>query len=224
MSQSYEIMSLPMMISTFLSLNWTHKTYISSALLLMPCSHHSALHTPISQGFVALLCGTERTELKGASLSAIPQCPAPREPKWKVCFSTRWVRRWKSFGMTWVYGQGTRGSTELFIPSGVLWLGSTHSSCPFSPAASRRSVQSWPVCWWITWENERAPSSPFSLWTHGSPNPGWKPSPEHPCIALGRECSYKKMKGSRDRVGWGWTFGVGRGFGGTAVAVFMGAI
>lgn len=66
---------------------------MSSALLLMPRSHHSALDTPISQGFVALLCGTERTELKGASLSTIPQCPAPREPKWKVCFSTRWVRR-----------------------------------------------------------------------------------------------------------------------------------
>lgn len=84
--------------------------------------------------------------------------------------------------MTWVCGRGTRGSTELFIPSGVLWLGSTHSSCPFSPAASRRSVQSWPVCWWITWKDERAPPTPTSspcfvivlffassLWTCGSP-------------------------------------------------------
>lgn len=109
--------------------------------------HHSALNTPISQGLWHWA--------KGVILCIIPQCPAPREPKWKVCFSTRWVRRWKSFGMTWVCGRGTRGSTELFIPSGVLWLGSTHSSCPFSPAASRRSVQSWPVCWWITWEDER---------------------------------------------------------------------
>lgn len=66
---------------------------MSCALLLMPRSHRLGLDAPISQGFVALLCGTERTELKGASLSAIPQCPAPREPKWKVCFSTRWVRR-----------------------------------------------------------------------------------------------------------------------------------
>lgn len=41
--------------------------------------------------------------------------------------------------MTWVYGWGSRESTEhgrrvvglyLFIPSGVLWLGSTNISCP----------------------------------------------------------------------------------------------
>lgn len=94
-----------------------------------------------SKGVAPLLWGTKQR----AQVSAIPQCPAPKEPKWKVCFSTRWVRRWKRFGMTWVYGWGDEGEhwamelggggggggdLYLFIPSGVLWLGSTHISCP----------------------------------------------------------------------------------------------
>lgn len=58
-----------------------------------------------SKGVAPLLWGTKQR----AQVSAIPQCPAPKEPKWKVCFSTRWVRRWKRFGMTWVYGWGDEG-------------------------------------------------------------------------------------------------------------------
>lgn len=37
------------------------------------------------------------------------------------------------------------------------------SAVHFSPAASRRAVQSWPVCCWITWANECTPSSPYAL-------------------------------------------------------------
>ena len=47
------------------------------------------------------------------------------------------------------------------------------------------------------------PLHPLLLWIYSSPYPGLKPSPEHPCVALG--CSYKKMKGSGARAGWGWT-------------------
>lgn len=68
------------------------------------------------------------------------------------------------------------------------------------------------------------PLRPLLLSIYSSPYPSRKPSPEHPCIALG--CTYKKMKGSEAWAGWGWTMASGGvwGVGGTAVAVFMGAL
>lgn len=167
-------------------------------------------------------CGTSLWHwAKGASLSAIPQCPAPREPKWKVCFSTRWVRRWKSFGMTWVYGRGTRGSTELFIPSGVLWLGSTHISCPlFSSCQSPCSPKL--ACLLMDYLDERVyPFIPF--WSEYTAHPAPSESPHLSTPALPWGAVIKRWRGLELGLGgaglWHW-----QGFGGTAVTVFMGAI
>lgn len=135
-------------------------------------------------------CGTPlRHWEKRAYLFAIPQCPDPGEPMWKVCFSTRWVRRWKRFGMTRVYVRGTGGSSEhggAYISLSRLaccgWARPT-SAVHFSPAARHRAIQSWPVCRWITWANKCTPSSPLCSEYTSHPTLLKKPSPEHPCMA-----------------------------------------
>lgn len=99
---------------------------------------------------------------KKKGLSATSQCLDPSEAKWKVCFSTCWVKRWKRFKMTWLYDWGNRGSIwgcmvgliSLYpVWRAVAGLYPHQLSIFFPPAANCCALQSWPVCCWITWMN-----------------------------------------------------------------------
>lgn len=136
-------------------------------------------------------CGTSLWQwaicAKGESLSAIPQCPAPGEPKWKVCFSTHWVRRWKSFGMTWVCGLGTRGSIELFIPSGVLWLGATQSAVHFFSSCQSLWCSNL-ACLLLDYLDEQLyPFVPFYSQYTAHPTLAKSPHLSTPALPLGRQ-------------------------------------
>lgn len=61
----------------------------------------------------------------------------------------------------WVVREGGGGYIFLSCLAWSRWALPT-SAVHFSPAASRRAVQNWPVCWWITWTNTCSPSSSFA--------------------------------------------------------------